>query len=101
MLFWWLITAAIVIVLRCVFRIVEFGQGSQGWLFGREVFLYMCDALPMVVVQGGFGFFWAGDAIAPRVEHEVDGLGEAGLEKGVESGSESEGNLSIVVVECV
>jgi len=60
-----LFAAAAIIILRCVFRIVEFSQGHDGYLARHEVFLYIFDAAPMLVVQVMFHFVHAGD-VFPR-----------------------------------
>ena len=38
-------------MIRSVFRVVEYAQGSDGCLLHREVWLYIFDALLMVVVM--------------------------------------------------
>lgn len=57
--------AAALIILRCIYRIIEFSQGYTGYLASHEVFLYLFDALPMLVVQAMFHFVHAGD-VFPR-----------------------------------
>ncbi|CAP94963.1 Pc21g00660 [Penicillium rubens Wisconsin 54-1255] len=39
------------IIFRCVYRVVEFLQGHDGYLISREVYMYLFDTLPMLVVQ--------------------------------------------------
>ncbi|OAG08436.1 RTA1 like protein [Paraphaeosphaeria sporulosa] len=56
-----LLSAAVIIILRCVFRIVEFGQGHDGYLASHEVYMYMFDTVPMLVVQIMFHFVYATD----------------------------------------
>jgi magnesium-transporting ATPase (P-type) len=56
-----LLAAAAIIILRCVFRIIEFGQGHDGYLASHEAFLYLFDALPMLGVQIMFHVIHAGD----------------------------------------
>lgn len=51
--------AAVVIILRCVFRIVEFAQGHSGYLASHEVYMYIFDTLPMFGVQIMFHFIRA------------------------------------------
>ena len=48
-----------------MFRIIEFGQGHGGYLASHEVYLYIFDAAPMLVVQAMFHFIHAGD-VFPR-----------------------------------
>ena len=61
-----LLAAAAIIILRCVFRIIEFGQGHTGYLATHEVFLYLFDAVPMLGVQIMFHIVHAGDVFPPN-----------------------------------
>ncbi|PVH68551.1 RTA1 like protein [Cadophora sp. DSE1049] len=60
-----LLAAAAIIIIRCVFRIIEFGQGHDGYLANHEAFMYLFDALPMLGVQIMFHVIHAGD-VFPR-----------------------------------
>ncbi|KAL2076056.1 hypothetical protein VTL71DRAFT_999 [Oculimacula yallundae] len=60
-----LFAAATLIILRCVFRMIEFGQGHSGYLASHEVYMYLFDAFPMFMVQAMFHFIHAGD-VFPR-----------------------------------
>ncbi|KAF2799666.1 RTA1 like protein [Melanomma pulvis-pyrius CBS 109.77] len=53
--------AAAIIILRCLFRVVEFSQGHDGYLVSHEVFMYIFDAAPMFSVQVMFHFVYAAD----------------------------------------
>lgn len=55
-----LFMAAALIIARCVYRIIEYAQGHDGFLVKREVFLYIFDALPMLFTQYLFHFQHAG-----------------------------------------
>lgn len=46
-----MLVAAAVIILRRVFRIVEFPQGHAGYVASHEVYMYLFDTLPMLGVQ--------------------------------------------------
>ena len=61
-----LFAAAVIIILRCVFRIIEFNQGYSGYLASHEIFLYIFDALPMLLVQAMFHLVHAGDVLPPN-----------------------------------
>ncbi|KAK5789728.1 hypothetical protein VI817_008851 [Penicillium citrinum] len=56
-----LFSAATVIILRCIYRIIEFAQGNDGYLASHEIFMYILDAVPMLFVQIMFHFVHAGD----------------------------------------
>lgn len=53
--------AAIIIILRCIFRVVEFAQGHGGYLVSHEVYIYIFDAAPMLIVQVMLHFVYAAE----------------------------------------
>ncbi|KAH8432707.1 RTA1 domain-containing protein [Aspergillus melleus] len=55
-----LLVVSAVIIVRCLYRIVEFVQGHDGYLMGHEVFMYVFDTIPMFGVQVVFHFFHPG-----------------------------------------
>jgi hypothetical protein len=59
-----LLCAAVIVIARCIFRVIEFGQGHDGYLASHEVYMYIFDAAPMFGVQVMFHFVHAGDIIA-------------------------------------
>lgn len=46
-----LLCAAVIIILRCIFRVIEFSQGHGGYLASHEVYMYLFDTAPMFAVQ--------------------------------------------------
>jgi hypothetical protein len=60
------------IIFRCLYRIVEFCQGNDGYLMKHEVFMYIFDTIPMFAVQAVFHFYHPGKIIIPRL---YNGLG--------------------------
>lgn len=44
---WLLYTVSILIVIRSLFRLIEFVEGSEGKLYKTEVYLYVFDAALM------------------------------------------------------
>lgn len=56
-----LLIAAVLIILRCIYRVAELAMGSDGFLMGHEVFMYVADAGPMFLVQAMFNVIHAGD----------------------------------------
>ncbi|PVH73998.1 RTA1-domain-containing protein [Cadophora sp. DSE1049] len=61
-----LFVTAGLIILRCIFRAIEFGQGHAGYLASHEVYMYLFDAFPMFVVQALFHVVHAGDVFPPN-----------------------------------
>ncbi|KAI9167697.1 Protein RTA1 [Paramyrothecium foliicola] len=60
-LFALLLFVSVIIVLRCVFRLIEFAQGHDGALMSKEIYLYVFDTIPMFIVQSAFHFVHASD----------------------------------------
>ncbi|KAH7166449.1 RTA1 like protein-domain-containing protein [Dactylonectria macrodidyma] len=46
-----LYTSSVIILLRSIFRVVEYLQGNDGYLISHEVFLYIFDTLLMAIVM--------------------------------------------------
>lgn len=46
-----LYTASILILIRSIYRIIEFAQGNSGYVISHEVFLYVFDAAMMFLVM--------------------------------------------------
>lgn len=63
-----LFAAAALIVGRCVYRVVEFTQGSSGALMGHEIYMYVADTAPMFLVQIMFHIVHAGDVFPDGVD---------------------------------
>lgn len=55
------LAAAVIIILRCIFRVVEFAQGHSGYLVSHEIYMYIFDAAPMLVVQIMMHFVYAAE----------------------------------------
>jgi len=74
--------AAVVIIARCIFRVIEFGQGHSGYLASHEVYMYVFDTLPMFLVQVLFHFVRADDVFGTnhravkKLDSEIIGLYE-------------------------
>ncbi|KAK3703259.1 hypothetical protein LTR37_014599 [Vermiconidia calcicola] len=43
---------SLLIFIRCVIRVVEYAQGHDGYIITHELFLYIFDAVPMLLVMG-------------------------------------------------
>ncbi|KAK5689536.1 hypothetical protein LTR97_012876 [Elasticomyces elasticus] len=65
-------TSALVLV-RNVARVAEFIEGFEGFIILHEVFLYVFDAVPMLVVSFAFNFWYPGQfAGKPEAEDGVE-----------------------------
>ncbi|KAL3482162.1 RTA1 like protein [Aspergillus californicus] len=52
-----LFAVSALIIVRCLYRVVEFCQGNDGFLMRHEAFLYVFDTVPMFVVQAVFHYY--------------------------------------------
>lgn len=43
--------ASVLILIRCVFRLIEYAQGNDGYLISHEVFLYIFDSVLMLATM--------------------------------------------------
>ncbi|OJD10807.1 hypothetical protein AJ78_08281 [Emergomyces pasteurianus Ep9510] len=59
-------TSAIILI-RSIFRVVEYLQGNGGYLISHEVFLYIFDMILMVLVMGIFLLWYIDDLESKRV----------------------------------
>ncbi|KAM0793735.1 hypothetical protein ACM66B_001157 [Microbotryomycetes sp. NB124-2] len=59
-LFWVMALTTIGIIVRCVFRAIEYGDGYDSFLATHEVFFYLLDALPLWIVVNLYCLFWPG-----------------------------------------
>jgi hypothetical protein len=55
------LAAAVIVILRCIFRVIEFAQGHDGYLVSHEIFIYIFDAGPMLIVQVMMHFVYAAE----------------------------------------
>lgn len=58
---WVLYTTSSIILVRSIFRVVEYLQGNSGYLISHEVFLYIFDMLLMVTVMAIFVVWYIDD----------------------------------------
>ncbi|KAI9642618.1 hypothetical protein NHQ30_009423 [Ciborinia camelliae] len=63
-----LFAAAGMIIGRCIYRLIEFHQGSTGTLMGHEIYMYMLDTAPMFMVQVMFHAMHAGSVFPDGVD---------------------------------
>ncbi|RAK74493.1 RTA1 domain-containing protein [Aspergillus fijiensis CBS 313.89] len=65
-LMWALYAACTFILVRSIFRMVEFVQGNDGWIMHREYLLYIFDALLMAWTAMVLGFVFPGSFLEGR-----------------------------------
>jgi hypothetical protein len=64
-----LYTTSALILIRSIFRVVEYLQGNDGYLISHEVFIYTMDALLMAIVMAIFAALYIGD-LQPKKSSE-------------------------------
>lgn len=67
-----LYAASILILIRSVYRIVEFAQGNSGYLISHEVFLYVFDAAMMFLVMVVMALFHPSVVLSSDVVPDSD-----------------------------
>lgn len=58
---WVLFAVSALILVRSVFRVIEYLQGNKGYLIAHEVFLYIFDAVLMALVMAVFLVWYVDD----------------------------------------
>ncbi|RSL67385.1 hypothetical protein CEP51_012664 [Fusarium floridanum] len=62
---WVLYITSFIILVRSVFRVVEYLQGNSGYLISHEIFLYIFDTILMVIVMLIF-LIWYVEQLGPK-----------------------------------
>lgn len=65
-----LYAASILILIRSLFRVIEFLGGNEGTLMSNEVYLYIFDAVLMLGVVAIFNLVHPGDIIGRKKQDE-------------------------------
>jgi hypothetical protein len=67
------VTSALILI-RSIFRVVEYLQGNNGYLISHEVFIYVMDALLMAIVMVIFAVWYIGDLQLKKTSDDASGL---------------------------
>lgn len=54
------------IIGRCIFRIIEYVSGTDGYIYSHEYLMYIFDMIPMFFVQAIFHFFHPGKILVGK-----------------------------------
>ncbi|KAK2627769.1 hypothetical protein QTJ16_002415 [Diplocarpon rosae] len=65
-----LILSSVVITVRCVYRIVEYSTGTEGFAMSHEICGYLADTILMFGVFSAFLFVHAGDVLPKKSDQE-------------------------------
>ncbi|KAG0056747.1 hypothetical protein BGZ83_003716 [Gryganskiella cystojenkinii] len=71
-----LYVSSVFVIIRSVYRVVEFVQGHDGVLLNTEVYLFTLDAAPLVLAIGIWAFSWPTVQLA-RIAAHIRGDGQA------------------------
>ncbi|KAL9106036.1 MAG: hypothetical protein Q9227_008879 [Pyrenula ochraceoflavens] len=55
---WMLYTVLVLIMIRSLFRVIEYGMGQDGYLLNHEWTLYIFDSVPMFVTMSVFWYWY-------------------------------------------
>ncbi|RAL14299.1 RTA1 domain-containing protein [Aspergillus homomorphus CBS 101889] len=80
-LMWTLYLACALILVRSVFRVVEFVQGNDGFIMRREYLLYIFDALLMALTGIALGFVFPGSFLDDHGNDEDEDDGDEDEER--------------------
>jgi RTA1 like protein len=69
-LLWSLYIVSALILVRSVFRLVEYGGGSQGYLISHEAFLYIFDACLMCIVPVVMALIHPSEVLGSKVNRD-------------------------------
>ncbi|OGM47911.1 RTA1 domain protein [Aspergillus bombycis] len=66
-----LYSASILILIRSIFRLIEYAQGNDGYLISHEVFMYVFDAALMFITMVGMSLFHPSKVLSPLAKTEA------------------------------
>lgn len=63
--------ASVLILIRSIFRLIEYAQGNDGYLISHEVFMYVFDATLMFITMVGMSVFHPSKILSPSAKEEA------------------------------
>ncbi|EST07951.1 RTA-like protein [Kalmanozyma brasiliensis GHG001] len=73
--------SSIFIIIRSIYRIIEFSQGYGGYLVSHEIYLFVLDAAPLLVAVGIWAVMWPSSLLESIFEKRYSGYGHYPLTK--------------------
>lgn len=55
---WILMFSSTAYMIRCIYRVIELGQGNGGYLLTHEIYFFLLDSLPLLIGICTYIFFW-------------------------------------------
>ncbi|KXH51972.1 hypothetical protein CNYM01_10511 [Colletotrichum nymphaeae SA-01] len=74
---WVLYSTSLIILVRSIFRVIEYLQGNRGYLISHEIFLYIFDTVLMVAVMAIFLAWYVEDLEQKVSRKDRDTLGSS------------------------
>jgi hypothetical protein len=71
---WGLYIASMLILIRSVFRLIEYAQGNDGYLISHEAFMYVFDATLMFFAMVAMNLFHPSVILAPADKRGRDSI---------------------------
>ncbi|BGP14631.1 hypothetical protein JCM10213_002201 [Rhodosporidiobolus nylandii] len=86
-LFYVMLLTCVGIMVRCVFRAIEYAQGYSGYLVTHEVYFYLLDALPLFLSMFLYAWLWPTRVIDGAAQDSSASLAQGRLAAGVSGAS--------------
>lgn len=67
-----LYAVSVMIMIRSIFRVIEYGMGREGYLLSHEWPMYAFDSALMVATTFGFGWWYPGVLVVPDANGELE-----------------------------
>ncbi|KAL2875435.1 hypothetical protein SGCOL_009345 [Colletotrichum sp. CLE4] len=74
---WVLYSTSLIILVRSIFRVIEYLQGNRGYLISHEMFLYIFDTILMIAVMATFLVWYVDDLEHKASRKDRDTLGSS------------------------
>jgi hypothetical protein len=55
---WLLMFSSTAYMVRCIYRVIELGQGNGGYLVTHEIYFYLLDSLPLLIGICTYIIYW-------------------------------------------
>ncbi|SPO22230.1 uncharacterized protein UTRI_02238_B [Ustilago trichophora] len=73
--------SSIFVIIRSVYRIIEFSQGYSGYLVSHEIYLFVLDAAPLLLAVGVWVVMWPSGLLEKIFERRFSNEGDYSLSK--------------------
>ncbi|KAJ1028358.1 hypothetical protein NDA16_001528 [Ustilago loliicola] len=73
--------SSIFVIIRSIYRIIEFSQGYSGYLVSHEIYLFVLDAAPLLLAVGVWVLMWPSALLEKIFEKRFSSEGAYSLQK--------------------